>query len=118
MHLSQYQILAMRTRGIYQGRKLTPMEEQLMAGAFGLCGESGEFIDALKKFFFHNKPIPDETLLKEIGDVLWYIALICDAKGWNMDTVAGKNIEKLMARYPEGFSFEAANNRKEDSVKS
>lgn len=113
MHFSEYQILAMRTRGIFVKREFTVNEQQLLCGSLGLCGESGEFVDAIKKFMFHDKPIPDEILIKELGDVFWYAAQICDAKGWNMDTIAGRNIEKLKSRYPEGFSFNAANNRKE-----
>jgi NTP pyrophosphatase (non-canonical NTP hydrolase) len=109
MHFSEYESLAMRTKGIYKPRVFTVVEQQLLAGCLGLSGESGEFVDAVKKYFFHNKPIPDDVLEKELGDVFWYAALICDAKGWNMDTIAGKNIEKLRNRYPEGFSFEAAN---------
>jgi len=109
MHFSEYEQLAMRTKGIFTPRVFTVVEQQLLCGSLGLCGESGEFVDAVKKFFFHSKPIPDDILEKELGDVFWYAALICSAKGWNMDTVAGKNIEKLKARYPQGFSFDAAN---------
>lgn len=115
MHFSEYQSLAMRTRGIFNPeRKFTIVEQQLLCGSLGLCGESGEFVDAVKKFFFHEKPIPDEVLMKELGDTFWYAALICDAKGWDMDTIAGRNIEKLKQRYPEGFSFNQANCPKRD----
>lgn len=116
MDFSEYQVLAMRTRGIYQPRVFTGEEQQLLCGALGLCGESGEFGDAVKKFFFHSKPIPDDILSKELGDTLWYAALICDAKGWDLSKVASYNIEKLMRRYPDGFNYDRANSATRDLV--
>jgi NTP pyrophosphatase (non-canonical NTP hydrolase) len=109
MHFSEYQDLAMRTRGKYSGYK-----DQLLAACLGMAGETGEFIDSVKKMIYHNKPIPTLDLQKELGDGMWYNALACDALGFNMDTVAGTNIEKLKARYPDGFSFEAANKARTD----
>jgi NTP pyrophosphatase (non-canonical NTP hydrolase) len=112
MHFNQYQSLAMRTKGIYEPRVFTEEEQQLICGCMGLCGESGEFVDAVKKFLFHGKPIPDEVLMKELGDNFWYAALICNAKQWSMNDIACLNIKKLEERYPQGFNYFAANNRK------
>lgn len=104
MHFSEYQDLAMRTRGVYPNKR-----EQSLCALLGLSGESGEYIDLQKKVLYHNKPVNEEKQMDEMGDILWYLALECDAKGWNMDTIAGRNVEKLRARYPEGFNFQRAN---------
>jgi NTP pyrophosphatase (non-canonical NTP hydrolase) len=114
MDFREYQADAMRTRGIYTERVFTAQEQQLLCGCLGISGESGEFNDAIKKMMFHNKPIPNDVLSKEIGDTLWYIALICDAKGWNLNDIAYYNIEKLRIRYPQGFNYARANNPSRD----
>lgn len=52
-------------------------------------------------------------LTKEIGDVLWMLAELCDVYGFDMDEVANENIEKLKKRYPEGFDPEKSIHREE-----
>jgi hypothetical protein len=104
MHFSEYQHLAMRTRGKYNS-----VNAQSACALLGLAGKTGEYIDLQKKMLFHDKPIEVRDQMQEMGDILWYLALECDAKGWSLDTIAGLNIEKLKKRYPDGFSTEAAN---------
>lgn len=53
----------------------------------GLTGESGEFADAIKKWIFHDKKYDEEHLKKELGDICWYIALACEAFGWDLDEI-------------------------------
>ena len=36
---------------------------------------------------------------------MWYIAMICNHFGWDLQEVLNENIEKLNKRYPEGFTF-------------
>ena len=52
-------------------------------------------------------------LRKEIGDVLWGIAELCDVYGFDMGVIAEMNIAKLRKRYPHGFSAEKSINRVE-----
>lgn len=87
--------------------------EDLICGAMGLNGEAGEVVDLLKKIVFHGHKFNKEDMIKELGDVLWYVALICDSLGISMEEVMTKNIEKLMQRYPDGFTEEASINRKD-----
>ena len=54
-----------------------PSEEQLLCSAFGLCGESGEVADLIKKSFFHHHPFEKNNILLELGDVTWYLELAC-----------------------------------------
>lgn len=122
-----YQELAMRTndgKASYRlgiaFRKSFDMKidvPQLIEGLLGLLGESGEFGDLIKKWIFYERgELDEEHAKKELGDVCWYIALICDAMNWSLDDIMQKNIEKLRERYPEGFSVEQANHRDADDV--
>ena len=70
----------------------------------------------MKKWIFHEKPFDEEHAKKEMGDVLWYVAMMCHSFGWDLDEIMQMNVDKLKARYPEGFSVELANNRKEGDV--
>jgi len=106
MDFDEYQKAALRTAS-----PLTTERERLLCGQAGLCGESGEVADIIKKFAFHGHPIDRDKIAKELGDVMWYISLLSDAIGMTMGEVAALNIEKLKARYPDGFSTERSMNR-------
>ena len=107
MNFSEYQELAMRTRGNYDSKR-----DQLMCAGLGLTGEAGEVAELIKKRLFHLKnSVKDEDIVKEMGDVMWYLALLADNIGWNLELIATLNIEKLKKRYPDGFSYRAANER-------
>ena len=82
----------------------------------GLSGEVGELNDMIKKWIFHEKPFDEVHAKKELGDVLWYVAMMCHSFGWDLDEIMQMNVDKLKARYPKGFSTELANNRKEGDV--
>ena len=86
---------------------------ELLYGALGLTGEAGEVADSIKKVIFHGHKSDYEALVKELGDVCWYIALLCHAIGVPLEEVMSRNIEKLEKRYPEGFSESASINRSE-----
>lgn len=88
----------------------------LIHGVLGLTGEAGEVADLVKKGIFHEKGIDPEHLKKELGDVMWYIALICDACGFDLDDIMTLNVLKLQRRYPEGFDTDRANHREEGDV--
>ena len=88
----------------------------ILNACLGLSGEVGEFNDMIKKWIFHEKELDVDHLEKECGDILWYIALMCNSFGWNMDEVMQMNIDKLQARYPNGFDINRANNRKNGDV--
>lgn len=127
MNGNEYQQLAMRTNDGNATYRLSAMVDNyvsdpevdmggILNGCLGLSGEVGEFNDMVKKWIFHEKPLDAEHAEKEIGDVLWYVAMICHSFGWNMDTIMQQNIDKLKARYPEGFDPEKSNHRKAGDV--
>jgi NTP pyrophosphatase (non-canonical NTP hydrolase) len=68
----------------------------------GLTGEAGEVADKYKKVIRDSSgvmsPAQREELIKELGDVLWYIANCCQELRINLDDVANLNIEKLYSR--------------------
>ncbi len=101
----EYQRAAMRTasKGI--------IADQLAAGAMGLCGEAGETCDYIKKVLFHGHPLDCDKVAEELGDLLWYMALLSDAIGISMEGIACGNIAKLKRRYPNGFEAERSLNR-------
>lgn len=88
----------------------------VLNGCLGLTGEAGEVSDMIKKWIFHQKELDTEHLKKEIGDVMWYVAMICESMEFNLDEIMQMNIDKLKARYPEGFDTVRANNRAENDV--
>lgn len=91
--------------------KPQPIDRSYANLAMGLAGESGEVVDLLKKMLFHGKNVAPADLEEELGDVLWYIATLCHISGLSLEAVAYKNVQKLKARYPDGFSEERSNNR-------
>ena len=107
MTINEYQSLAMTTLN----KELTN-DQVLLNGVMGLCGESGEVIDLLKKHLSQGHPLNKEKMIEEVGDVAWYIAEIAYALGVDLETVLANNIKKLKERYPDGFSKEKSINRK------
>lgn len=108
---NEYQALAMRTRN----NSLSP-DDSLANGVMGLCGESGECADMVKKLFFQGRELDVSHFTKELGDVLWYIALCCESLGLHLNDVMQENVDKLSARYPNGFDPYRSQHRAEGDV--
>ena len=79
----------------------------------GLNGESGEVIDIVKKHMFQGHELDKEKIKKELGDVMWYVAEVCEALDLNLDEVMEGNIEKLRKRFKDGFTVNESINREE-----
>lgn len=86
----------------------------ILNGVLGLGGESGECLDIVKKHLFQGHALDTEHLAKELGDVAWYLAVSAYAIGMDLESVLRMNVEKLRARYPDGFEVERSVNRKEE----
>ena len=86
-------------------------EKSLAIRSLGLAGEVGEVVELIKKHLGHGHELDKEKVAKELGDVLWYVATLAAALDISLGKVGEKNIDKLKARYPEGFSHEASRNR-------
>lgn len=105
MKINEYQKLCMRTANELDRFKL------IVNGAMGLCGEAGEVIDLIKKWVFQGHELYQDDVAEELGDVLWYVAILCEGIGLSMEKVMQKNIEKLKRRYPDGFDVKRSVNR-------
>lgn len=103
---NHYQAAAARTLVDSIDFHISDNDLSLAWNALGLAGEAGEVADLVKKSVFHQKGLKLEDLVKELGDVLWYIAAICSCTGLNIEDVMSANIAKLRERYPDGWSVE------------
>ena len=110
MNLNEYQKLAARTIN----QDLTAVEQGKHA-LHGMVGEIGEIHSIYqKRYQGHNWD--GEHIKKELGDLLWFIAEYCTAKGWTLEEIAQMNIDKLKARFPEGFEIDKSLNRAEGDI--
>jgi len=92
-------------------RLSNPDTIRMLHSAMGLCTESAEFLDMLKKHIFYGKPLDLVNAKEEIGDSMWYVAIAVDVLKTTLDEVMTVNITKLKARYPEKFTEHHAENR-------
>lgn len=88
-------------------------EEVLLNGVMGLNGEAGEVIDLVKKARFQGHELDTEKLMKELGDIAWYLAITAISIGYSLSDVFDANVEKLKKRYPDGFDKARSMNRAE-----
>lgn len=86
-------------------------DSRLLHAAIGICTEAGEFFDPLKKYLFYGKLYDEVNLREELGDLLWYIAVACDALDTTVELEMARVIAKLQVRYPEKFSDYLAQER-------
>ena len=98
MTINEYQKQAMTTLNPALDRK-----DVLINGVMGLCGESGEAIDIVKKWLAQGHELDREKLAKELGDIAWYLAETAWALDIPLEEILQANIDKLKKRYPQGF---------------
>lgn len=101
MTVNEYQKLAMVTLNPDLSKR-----DVLINGVMGLCGEAGEAIDLVKKHLAQGHELDREGLIKELGDVAWYLAETATSLDVELEEVLLQNIEKLKRRYPERFAAE------------
>ena len=110
MNVNEYQQKAMRTLNPSLNQK-----DVLINSVMGLCGESGEAIDIVKKWLMQGHELDKEHLMKELGDVAWYLAEAATALEVPLETIFQTNLDKLEKRFPQGFdSSDSIHRRKED----
>ena len=111
MDVNEYQKSAMTTLNPTLDRK-----DVLINSVMGLCGESGEAIDIVKKWLMQGHELDKEHLIKELGDVAWYLAEAATALDVPLETVFQENLDKLHRRFPNGFDTQASVHRKKDDI--
>lgn len=114
MTINEYQTNAMK---FASGMNHQNVNELLVNGVMGMCGESGECIDMVKKSTYQGHDFDEQHFAKELGDVAWYLAVSAYAIGYDLETIFQMNIDKLTARYPEGkFSVDRSLHRKDGDI--
>lgn len=103
---NDYQNQAMKTLNPSLSKR-----DVLINGVMGLCGEAGEAIDLVKKHLHQGHPLDKDKLIKELGDIAWYLAETAYALDFPLEIVLRKNLEKLKNRYPDGFDESRSQNR-------
>lgn len=107
---NEYQKLASRT----MNNTLTLKESEFHA-LHGMVGEIGE-IHSLYQKVYQGHEFDEEHMKKEVGDLLWFIAEFCTSHGWTLEDIMQLNIDKLKARFPDGFDADHSLHRKEGDV--
>lgn len=111
MEINDYQRLAMTTLNPALDKR-----DVLINSVMGLCGESGEAIDIVKKWLAQGHELDRAHLAKELGDIAWYLAEAATALDIPLEDILRANLDKLKARYPEGFSARNSIERAEDDL--
>jgi len=81
---------------------------RILHAGMGTVTEAGELMDALKKHIFYSKHLDEVNVKEEIGDLFWYIAVLCDSLDVSFEEIWETNIAKLKARYGEKFNKKGA----------
>lgn len=111
MQVNEYQKAAMATLNPALDKK-----DVLINSVMGLCGESGEAIDIVKKWLMQGHELDREHLVRELGDVAWYLAEAATALDVPLEAVFQGNLDKLRQRFPNGFDTGASVNCKEGDL--
>ena len=106
MTINEYQKLAITTLNPELSKK-----DVLINGVMGLCGESGEAIDIVKKHLHQGHELDQKKLAAELGDIAWYLAEAATGLDIDLSEVLQRNLDKLHARYPEGFDTARSQHR-------
>jgi len=107
--------------------RLNKLEEEtnvnmalLLTSAIGIASEGGEYAEIVKKCIFQGKPLDQDTrfhIKRELGDIMWYWINGVRALGLDPNAVIAENVNKLVARYPNGeFDVYYSENRQEGDL--
>ena len=85
--------------------------DALVNVGLGLTGEAGEVADLIKKHIAQGHELNRDALIKECGDLHWYLEYAAIILGTTTDEIRAINTKKLLARYPGGFTVKASTER-------
>jgi NTP pyrophosphatase (non-canonical NTP hydrolase) len=97
MDLNDYQKICQKTAVRFRNK-----EKELMTWGLGVSGEAGDVAGCIKKTVSHGDN-QKKGIRENVGDTLWYLAMICNYFGWNLEDVMKENVKKLTKRHPKGF---------------
>ena len=99
MDLKEYQKLCKLT-----AKTDDDWKSEICNWGLGISGEAGDIASCIKKLVFHKNEAIKEGIKENLGDAMWYAAMICNSMNWDLGEILEDNIKKLKARYPEGFT--------------
>ena len=102
MNLKEYQKLCKTTAQEFESK-----EKEIFTWGLGIVGEAGDVAGCIKKTFSHNND-QKKGIKENLGDTLWYTAMICNFFDWELEDILKENIKKLKKRYPQGFKKKTA----------
>jgi NTP pyrophosphatase (non-canonical NTP hydrolase) len=108
--LKEYQELCKKT-----AKKFETPEKEILTWGLGIAGEAGDVAGCIKKTYSHDND-QRAGIRENIGDTLWYAAMICNFFGWELEDIMQENLEKLKKRYPEGRFTEKHASRKNTRI--
>lgn len=115
MTFEEYQKIAITTELMQRNEQINAGDSALVAKLLGLAGESGEVAEKFKKIIRDHGGVitPDHTvgIVKELGDVLWYVSAIADYLGVSLEEVASENLRKVLSRKARGQSRGSGDDR-------
>lgn len=112
MNSNEYIEKALKTESKdYKFKATGDVTPRIEHAVYGFVTESGELLDAVKKAKIYGQDLDKVNMIEEMGDLMWYMALLCDELKVDFDIIWDKNIKKLELRYPEKYSDEKAKNR-------
>ena len=89
-------------------KKFKSGDLEIATWGLGVAGEAGDVASCIKKYYAHQNKEVKDGIRENIGDTLWYTAMICNFFGWQLSDVLNENHKKLLARYPKGFTLKKA----------
>jgi NTP pyrophosphatase (non-canonical NTP hydrolase) len=95
-----------------------PIEKKLDLGGLGVAGEAGEVADLVKKILHHDVPLESvrDKLIKEMGDVHWYLEYLAATLGITTEQVLVANVAKLKERHPNGWSPKSQQEKRDEKT--
>lgn len=113
MNLEEYSRNALTT--LHSDHGMDDLDARLMSQVLGLIGESGEVAEKFKKLIRDNHgKLTDEDkreIVKELGDILWYVNSVSHLLGYSLEDVATKNLDKVLSRKARGVTSGSGDNR-------
>jgi NTP pyrophosphatase (non-canonical NTP hydrolase) len=106
MNAAEYQEQAARTQIMQPGFDVPGHEIMVVWNALGLAGKAGDVAELVKKGVFHRQRVDPAKLEKELGDMLWYAAAICNTLGLDLGEIMRANLDRLKADRPDESSLQ------------
>lgn len=115
MTFDEYQKIAITTELMDRSDHLNAGDPAFVAKLLGLVGEAGETAEKFKKIIRDRQGVitaeDTQDIVKELGDVLWYISALADYLDVSLEEVASENLKKVLSRKARGQSHGSGDNR-------